>query len=149
MKIVLNQDVKGIGKKNQIVEVSEGYARNYLLPKKIAVIADNKNLSEAKGKQEALEYKRKEEIKKANEDKEKLEKVIIEFKEKQGTNGKLFGSVTEKEIAEKIKEKTGIEINKKKVSLNETIKQLGSYKAQVKLYEGINATVKIVVAAKN
>lgn len=148
MKVVLNQDVKGIGKKLQIVEVSEGYARNYLLPKKIASIADNKNLSEAKTKNEALKFKKQKELEAANNEKEKIEKVYIEFKEKTGKNGKLFGSVTEKEIAEKLKEKTNIEVNKKKIVLKEQIKELGTYKAEIKLYEGVVATLKIVVINK-
>lgn len=145
MKVVLNQDVKGIGKKLQIVEVSEGYARNFLLPKKIASIADNKNLNEAKNKKEAADYKKQVELEAANKQKEKIEKTYIEFKEKQGTGGRLFGSVTEKEIAVKIKEKFDIEVNKKRIVLNEPIKQLGSYTANIKLYEGVVAKLKISV----
>lgn len=145
MKVVLNQDVKGIGKKLQIVEVSEGYARNFLLPKKIASIADNKNLNEAKNKKEAADYKKQVELEAANKQKEKIEKTYIEFKEKQGTGGRLFGSVTEKEIADKIKEKFDIEVNKKKIVLNEPIKNLGSYTANIKLYEGVVAKLKISV----
>lgn len=145
MKVVLNQDIKGLGKKLQIVEVSEGYARNFLLPKKLANIADNKNLSEAKTKQEALAFKKDVELEEANKNKEKIEKIYIEFKEKKGAGGKLFGSVTEKEIAEKLKEKVGLDINKKKISLKVPIKQLGNYTAEIKLYEGVVAKLKIVV----
>ena len=128
MKVVLNQDVKGLGKKLQIVEVSEGYARNFLLPKKLANIADNKNLNEAKTKQEALKYKKD-----------------MEFEEAVGTGNRLFGSVTEKEISEKLKEKLNIDINKKKIILKDQIKQLGNYIADVKLHEGVVAKLKIVV----
>ena len=125
--------------------MSEGYARNFLLPKKLANIADNKSLNEAKGKQEAIKYKKQEELKAANEQKLKIEKIYIEFKEKPGTGGKLFGSVTEKEIAAKLKEKLNIDINKKKIILKNPIKQLGNYTADIKLYEGVVAKLKIVV----
>lgn len=145
MKVVLNQDIKGVGKKLQVVEVSEGYARNFLLPKKLASIADNKNLNEAKNKKEAADYKKQVELEAANKQKEKIEKTYIQFKEKQGAGGKLFGSVTEKEIASKIKEKFDIEVNKKKIVLKDPIKQLGSYTADVKLYEGVVAKLKISV----
>ena len=145
MKVVLNQDIKGLGKKLQIVEVSEGYARNFLLPKKLANIADNKNLSEAKTKQEAIKYKKDLEFEAAKKNKEKIEKTYIEFKEKIGTAGKLFGSVTEKEIAEKLKQKLNIDINKKKIIVSEQIKQIGNYIVDIKLHEGVVAKLKIVV----
>ncbi len=145
MKVVLNQDVKGLGKKLQIVEVSEGYARNFLLPKKIANIADNRSLNEAKTKQEAIKYKKDLEFEEAKKNKEKIEKTYIEFKEKVGTGSRLFGSVTEKEISEKLKQKLNIDVNKKKIVLKEQIKQLGNYIADVKLHEGVVAKLKIVV----
>ncbi len=145
MRVVLNQDVKGVGKKLQVVEVSEGYARNFLLPKKLANIADNKSLNEAKTKKEADKFKKDTEFANAKVQKEKIEKIYIEFKEKNGANGKLFGSVTEKEIAEKLNEKLGIEISKKKITLSEPIKQVGNYSAQIKLYEGVVANLKILV----
>ncbi len=145
MKVVLNQDVKGVGKKLQVVEVSEGYARNFLLPKKFANIADNKSLNEARTKEEANKFKKDTELSKAKMQKEKIEKIYIEFKEKKGANGKLFGSVTEKEIAEKLNEKLGIDINKKKITLDEPIKQVGNYRANIKLYEGVVANLKILV----
>lgn len=145
MKVVLNQDIKGIGKKLQTVEVSEGYARNYLLPRKLAQVADNKSINEAKNKTEALKFKKETEIKEAKALKEKLEKGYIKFKHKIGSNGKLFGSVTEKDIADEIEKVYGIKVDKKKVSLKIAIKELGSYTAQVKLYESIIANVKIQV----
>lgn len=145
MKVVLKQDVKGIGKKNQIIDVSEGYARNYLLPKNIALVADNKNISEAKTKVEAANFKKNTEIEEAKRQKSIIEKGYIEFRHKVGDNGRLFGSVTEKEISEKIKEKFGIDIDKKKISLDLPIKQLGAYNASIKLYEGIVAKLKVSV----
>ena len=145
MKVVLNQDVKGLGKKLQIVDVSEGYARNFLLPRKLAVIADNKNINEANTKNEALKFKKKTEYEAAKKQKELLEKSFIEFKHKVGDGGKLFGSVTEKEIADEIKMKFKLNIDKKKIVINVPIKQLGSYTVDIKLYEGIVAKLKIVV----
>lgn len=145
MKVVLNQDVKGIGKKLQIVEVSEGYARNFLLPKKLAVIADNKNLNEVQGKISSQKYKKETELQKANENKKILENGFIEFRHKVGEASKLYGSVTEKDIAEKIKEKFNIDINKKKITINDSIKNLGNYTVNVKLYEGVIAKLKVTV----
>jgi len=145
MKVVLNADIKGIGKKLQIVEVSEGYARNYLLPKKLAVVADNKALNEAKSKNEAIKYKKGEELKEANLRKEQIEKIYLEFKHKLGDGGKLFGSVTEKEIAYELEKKLNIKIDKKKIVINNPIKQRGEYTVNIKLYEGVIAKLKIVV----
>lgn len=145
MKVVLNQDIKGIGKRLQIVEVSEGYARNFLLPKKLANIADNKSINEAKTKVEAITFKKNTEIEEAEKEKKILETGYIEFKHKIGDGGKLFGSVTEKEIAEELTKKYSIEISKKKITLKYPIKQIGSYTAEVKLYEGVVAKIKILV----
>ena len=145
MKVVLNQDVKGLGKKLQIVEVSEGYARNYLLPKKIAVVADGKNINEAQGKISSQKYKKQTEQEKAKENKSILEKGCIEFRHKVGDGNRLYGSVTEKDIADKIKEVFNIEVSKKKVTIDEPIKNLGTYTVNVKLYEGVVAKLKIIV----
>ena len=145
MKVILNQDVKGTGKKFQTVEVSEGFARNFLLPKKLAIIVDNKNANEAKNKLESIKFKKNTELENANEEKRKIEKKYIELKHKVGENGKLFGSVTEKEIAAEIKNIFDIKIDKKKITLQDSIKELGSYIANVKLYEGVVAKVKINV----
>ena len=145
MKVILNQDIKGCGKKFQTLEVSEGYARNFLLPKKLANIVDNKNSNEAKNKLESLKFKKNTELEKANEDKRKIEKKYIEFKHKVGDNGKLFGSVTEKEIASEIQNVFDIKVDKKKITLKDNIKEIGSYIASVKIYEGVVAKVKINV----
>lgn len=145
MKVVLNQDVKGLGKKLQIVEVSEGYARNFLFPRKLAVIADNKNLNEAKMKSDSIAYKKKTEYDAAMELKHKIEQSFIEFRHKVGEGSKLFGSVTEKEIAEEASKKFGVQISKKKIVIKTPIKNLGHYTVNVKLYEGVIADLKIVV----
>lgn len=145
MKVILNQDIKGVGKKLQTVEVSEGYARNFLLPRNAAKLADNKNLNEAKGKIDSIKHKKDEELKKANEVKEKIEKSVIEFRMKLGENGKLFGSVTEKEIANKINEKFDMSLDKKKIVIDYPIKELGIHSAKIKLHEGVVAKQKISV----
>ncbi len=145
MKVVLNQDVKGLGKKLQIVEVSEGYARNFLLPKKLAVVADNKNLNVAKGKINAQQFKKKTETEEAKKNKEIIENGYIEFKLKVGEGSKLYGSVTEKDIAQAIKEKYNIDVNKKKIVIKDQIKNLGTYSVSIKLYEGVVAQLKINV----
>ena len=145
MKVVLNQDVKGIGKKLQIVEVSEGYARNFLLPRKLANIADNKSISEANTKSEALKFKKKTEYDNAVSIKEKIENTTIKFKHKVGEGQKLFGSVTEKEIADELNKKLGLDLSKKKVTLNTSIKRVGTFNASIKVYEGVVAKVQIIV----
>ena len=145
MKGVLNQDVKGLGKKLQIVEVSEGYARNFLLPKKLASVADGKNINEAKGKIDSQKFKKKTETEEANKNKEILEKGFIEFKHKVGEGSRLYGSVTEKDIAQAIKDKFNIDVNKKKITIKDQIKSLGTYSVNVKLYEGVVAKLKINV----
>ena len=145
MKVVLNQDVKGLGKKLQIVEVSEGYARNFLLPKKLAVIADNKNINEAKGKISSQKFKKQTELEAAKANKAILDKGCIEFRHKVGEGSRLYGSVTEKDIADKIKEVYKIDVNKKKITVDEPIKNLGTYTVNVKLHEGVVANLKITV----
>lgn len=145
MKVVLKQDVKGIGKKLQIVNVSEGYARNFLLPKNLASIADNKNINEANTKSEALKFKKKTEYDNAIKLKEEIEKITIIFRHKVGEGQKLFGSVTEKEIADELNSKLKLDLSKKKIVLNMPIKNIGTYNANVKLYEGVIAKAKIIV----
>lgn len=145
MKVILNQDIKGVGKKFQTVEVSEGYARNFLLPKKMASLVDNKTSHEAKTKLEAIKFKKDTEYDKAMENKGIIEKGYIQFKHKVGENGKLFGSVTEKEVSQEIKNRYNIDVDKKKIILKYAIKELGSYVANIKLYEGVTADLKINV----
>ena len=143
MKVVLTENVKGIGKKLDIVNVSEGYARNYLIPRNLAKPADNKSLSEANSKKAAIKFKQDTDRDLAKKQKEEIEKITVEFKLKAAENGKLFGSVTSKEIAEELKKVSAIEIDKKKITLEETIKQTGMYTANIKLYEGIVAKLKV------
>ena len=145
MKVVLTENVKGIGKKLDVVNVSEGYARNYLIPRNLAKPADNKSLSEVNTKKAAIKFKQDTEKELATKRKAEIEQVTLEFKLKTAEGGKLFGSVTSKEISDKLKEKSGIEIDKKKIVLDDAIKMTGTYIAKVKLYEGIIANLKVVV----
>ena len=148
MKVVLTENVKSLGKKLDIVDVSEGYARNYLFPRHLATPADNKSLSEANTKKAAMKFKQDTEKEAANKKKEQIENVTLEFKLKTAEGGKLFGSVTAKEIGDKLKEMSGIEVNKKKIVLDDAIKTTGVYTAKVKLYEGIVANLKVKVVEK-
>ena len=146
MKVVLNENVKGLGKKLDIVNVSEGYARNFLFPKKLATPADNKSVSEATTKKSAIQFKKDTDRENAQELKTKIEEIIVDFKVKTADNGKLFGSVTSKEISDELKKTSGIDVDKKKITLDDSIKTAGVYTAKVKLYEGVIANLKVRVS---
>lgn len=145
MKVILTQDVKGVGKKDQILEVNDGYARNFLIPKKLGVQASTANLALLKSKQDSRDFKKQEEKKEAEQIKEKLEKIRLDIKVKSGENGKIFGGVTSKEISDVLKDKYSINIDKKKIELKETIKIVGITTVDIKLFEGINGKVKVNV----
>ena len=145
MKVILTQDVKGVGKKDQILEVNDGYARNFLIPKKLGVQASTANLALLKSKQDSRDFKKKEEKKEAEQIKEKLEKIRLDIKVKSGENGKIFGGVTSKEISDVLKDKYSINIDKKKIELKETIKIVGITTVDIKLFEGIIGKVKVNV----
>ena len=144
MKVVLLQDVKGHGKKGELCNVSDGYARNFLFPKKLAVEADSTALNELKNREQAAAHHKQEEINAAKATADALNGKTVTLHAKAGSNGKLFGSVTSKEIAAEIKKVLGIEIDKKKMSVAD-IKNFGEYTAEIKLYQGISekSTVKV------
>ncbi len=144
MKVVLLADVKGHGKKGELCNVSDGYARNFLFPKNLAIEANNAAMSELKSREEAKAHHKKEEIAAANDIASKLEGKTVVIKAKAGANGKLFGSVTSKEISNVIKKALGIEIDKKKMSVAD-IKNFGEYTAEIKLYTGISAKLTVKV----
>ena len=148
MKVLLLADVKGQGKKDQIVEVSDGYARNFLFPKKLAVAADNKVMSEAKSREESKQFRLKEEKAAAKALAEKLATLTVKIVASSGADGRLYGSVTTKDIAEKLNAQHGVEIDKRKLSLQENIKAYGTYNVEVKVYPEISATLKVVVTDK-
>lgn len=146
MKVILLQDVKGTGKKGELKEVSDGYARNFLLPKNLAKKATAQAMSELKNAEESKAFKIEEDKKKANAEKAKIEGKSINIKAKAGQGGRLFGSVTAKEISAELKKQFGINVDKRKISLDVDIKAFGTYNAEVKLYTGIVAKVKVVVS---
>lgn len=144
MKVYLLKDLNGKGKKGDIIEVSDGYANNYLIPKKIAQLVDSTVLSEKKSKDEAAIYRAEEEKKVANEVFKKLDGKQIEVTVQLGSNDKLIGTVTSKEVAEVIRNEFGIVIDKKKIDLPE-IKTIGIFEFKVKVYTGLVAKMKIDV----
>jgi len=144
MKVVLLADVKGHGKKGELCNVSDGYARNFLFPKKLAVEADNAALNELKNREEAAAHHKKEEINAAKELAAKLDGKTVTIKAKAGSSGKLFGAVTSKEIASEIKNNLKVEIDRKKMTVAD-IKNFGEYTAEIKLYQGITAKITVKV----
>ena len=147
MKVVLLEDVKNQGKKGQIINVSDGYARNFLFPKKLAKVADEKVVSEVKAKEEALQYKKSEEKKAALLLADQLKDKTVEIKAA-GGNDKLFGAVTAMNISDAIKAQYKIDIDKRKISVD-PIKHFGTYNAEIKLYPEISAAMKISVIPEN
>ena len=145
MKVILLDNIKGVGKKDEIINASDGYARNFLFPKKLAVEANAENLGKLKGKQDSVQHKRNVEKEKAEEIAKQFKDVVVNIKVKAGDNGRIFGGVTSKEISESLKEQFNIEIDKKKIVLNETIKNLGVFNVSVKLFEGIVGNLKVNV----
>lgn len=147
MQVILNQDVKGQGKKGQMVNVSDGYARNYLLPKGLAKEATKSNINVLKGKKESLEYKIKTETEEAKAIVEKFNDITVELTAKAGDNGKLFGSVTSKDVAEELTKQHHIKLDKKKFILPDGgIKTLGVTEVDVKVYTGISGKLKVNVS---
>lgn len=145
MKVILLDNIKGVGKKDEIINANDGYARNYLLPKKLAVEATNQNLSLLKGKQDSNAHKKAEEKKEAEIIKEKISKITLKIQVKAGANGKIFGGVTAKEISDQLKKQYNIDIDKKKIDIKETIKTLGVFKINAKLFEGVIGTINVKI----
>ena len=145
MKVILLCDVKGQGKKDQIVEVSDGYARNFLFPQKKAVPADAKATNELKNKEEAKQFKINEDRKAAQALADKINNVEIEIIMGHGADGRLYGSVTAKDIAEELKKRIGTDIDKRKIQMKETIKAYGKYDVQLKILADISAKFVVYV----
>lgn len=139
MKVVLLCDVKGQGKKDQIINVSDGYARNFLFPQKKAIPADAKATSELKSKEEAKQFRISEDRKAASALAERISKVTVDIVMGHGQDGRLYGSVTAKDIAEELKKILGTDIDKRKINIKEPIKAYGSYDVEIKLLSDINA----------
>ena len=144
MKVVLLENVKGQGKKGEIINVSEGYARNFLFPKKLAKEATTAALNDLKGQQEAFAYKKETELNEATQMKEKLSTLAVTVTAKAGANGKLFGSVTNKDIAEALIAQHHIKIDKRRFEMDD-IKQTGEYKVNIRLYPDIVGELKVII----
>ena len=145
MKVILLSDVKGSGKKGDLVNVSDGYARNCLLPKKLAKEATPQAINELNNAKKAQQFKIEEEIKQAKKDAEVIDGKLIKLAAKSGNGGRLFGSITAKEIATEIEKAYKIVVDKRKISLKNEIKSLGAYEFEVKLYNGVSAQMTVMV----
>ena len=144
MKVILQQDVKNLGKKGELVNPSDGYARNYLFPRGLAIEANASAMNDFKNKENAKKFHKAEEIKAAQADAEKLNGKTVKITAKAGANGKLFGSVTAKDISSAIKSELGIDVDKRKITVDD-IKQFGSFEAEIKIYHGITAKIFVQV----
>ena len=147
MKVILTQDIKGVGKKDEIINANDGYARNFLLPRKMAVEANSQNMSLLQGRKDSANFKKEQEKENALMIQEKLSKIMLKVKVKAGGNGKIFGSITSKEIATELKNQYNLDIDKKKILLKDSIKELGVFNIDIKLYEGIIGKLKIDIIA--
>lgn len=145
MKVLLEQDVKGTGKKGDVVNVSDGYARNFLFPKKLASPADSSAINAAAIQKSAAAHRKFEAGLKAREDAKKLDGTVVTIHAKVGDGGKLFGAVTGKEVAAALLEQKQFEIDKKKIALSDTIKTTGEYSARITLFENTFAEIKVIV----
>lgn len=149
MKVILQQDVKGQGKKGQMVEVSDGYARNFLLPRKLAVEANADNVNTMKLQEKAKKAKEAAEKAEAEAIAEKLKECVVKISAKAGTGGRLFGAVTSKEVSDGLKKQFGIDVNKSKIVQDEPIKTFGTFQLKCKLGYEVVGTIYVVVAEAN
>lgn len=147
MDIILIQDVKNLGKKGDVVKVSDGYARNFILPKKLGIEATKQNLHELKLQKAAEDRRQQEILEEAKQLAMKLEEVKVKVKIKAGEGGKTFGSISTKEIATALNEQSGLEVDRKKIQLSEPIKNIGSYTVLVKLHPKVTAKLAVEVEA--
>ena len=145
MKVILKQDIKGVGKKDQVINAADGYARNFLFPKGLAVPADSGNMNNLKAKNDSVAFRKGEDLKEAKERAERMKNITVKVPVKAGDNGRLFGAVTSKEIAETLKNDFNIIVDKKKVILSESIKVAGTTRVEIKLNEGVTASVLVMV----
>ena len=145
MTVILKQNVKSLGKAGELVSVSDGYARNFLFPKGLAAVADTQAMNELRNREEAAAYHAKVEKETAHEAAAALQGKGLKISAKAGAGGRLFGSVTTKEVADELQKQYGIAVDRRKISM-EDIKAYGTYPAQIKLHSGITATVNITVA---
>ncbi|MBQ3115044.1 MAG: 50S ribosomal protein L9 [Clostridia bacterium] len=148
MKVILLQDVKGTGKKGDIINVADGFARNALFPKKLAVEANATNLNIAKGKNEAIAHKKEVELNTAKDLAKRLENITVSLVAKAGENGKLFGSITSKDISEQLEKQHKIQLDKRWINLDEGIKNIGAREVDIWLHPSVKTKIKIVITAQ-
>lgn len=148
MKVILQTDVKGMGKRGEIVNASDGYARNFLFPKNLAIPADKKNLNEWEAKKSSEAHRKDIEKKEAIKIKEKLANEVLLIKTKAGENGKTFGSITTKEISENIEIQYKEKIDKKKIVIKDQIKSIGEYTVELRLFEGVVGKLKLNIVSE-
>ena len=148
MKVILTKDVKAQGKKGELIDVSDGYAKNFLIPKGLAILAGAKEINELKNKESAEKYRIETEKKEAKELAAKLEGIVVKVTATAGAEGKLYGSVTSMEIADILSKDHGISIDKRKIVMNDTIKAFGSYTFDVKLYAEVTGKLNVIVTEK-
>ncbi len=139
MKVILLQDIKNVGRKDEIINANDGYARNFLLPKGLGIEATKDNLLKLQAKNDSKAHKKELEIEENKKIAKKIDELTLELKVKAGENGKIFGGVTTKEISEELKKAHSIEIDKKKIILKETIKTIGRFQVDIKFGDGVNA----------
>lgn len=149
MKVILKADIKGVGKKDQVINAADGYARNFLLPKGLAVEANIDNMDKLKAKENANAYKKSQDKEEAKKIADKLSKILVKIKVRAGANGKIFGGVSAKEIADNLEKQYNIKVDKKKIDLKEPIKTLGTFNVNIRLYEGVTGAVKIDIISTN
>jgi len=147
MKVILLQDVKGVGKKDQIIDAADGYVRNFLFPKKLAVEANTANMNMLDKKKKGVEAQRIKDLEDARAMKSVLEEKVIKISQKTGEGGRLFGSVTNKEVAQMLLEQEGIDIDRKKITIPEAIKKVGEYTVDVRLHTDVAAGLKLEISS--
>ena len=148
MKVILLADGKGQGKKNEVIEVSDGYGKNFLIPRKLAKLADAQSVNDAKTKESARLYRLETEKKDAQELAEKLKKITVTIKASCGGDGRLYGSVTAKDISERLAADYGITLDKRKLVVKDPIKAYGKYALEVRLYPEVTGTLNLLVTAE-
>lgn len=148
MKVILKVDIKGVGKKDEVINASDGYARNFLFPKNLAVEANHENMVKLQAKQNSAKFQKDQEREEAQKIAEKLSKIELRIYVKSGENGKIFGGVSAKEIAQELEKQYRIKVDKKKIDLKETIKTLGTKEIQIKLFEGVIGKLNINIISE-
>ena len=148
MKVILKADIKGVGKKDEVINASDGYVRNFLFPKNLAVEANAENMAKLQAQNSSKQFKKDTEKEEAQKLSEKMNKISLRIQVKAGENGKIFGGVSSKEITENLEKQYQIKVDKKKIDLKDTIKTLGTVTVDIKLFEGVIGKVKLDIISE-